>query len=66
MTGEYFKDVVKRVCETKHLNKTQVSRYLKIHKVTLNLYEKNGVPKYKAPLVMKRLNDLLFDIPCDI
>jgi hypothetical protein len=62
MTGQEFKMIVEEVCAEKNIKKTVLSINLGISKVTLNKYEKNGVPPQKLPLIMHRLKTYRFDV----
>jgi DNA-binding XRE family transcriptional regulator len=55
MSGQDFKKIVEGICITHNTNKTAMSKILGISKVTLNIYEKNGVPIQKVPLIMYRM-----------
>jgi DNA-binding transcriptional regulator YiaG len=62
MTGQHFKEIVESICMTKHVKKTVISRYLGISKVTLNKYEKFGVPIGKKAMVMSGIRNFMFDV----
>jgi hypothetical protein len=55
MNGQDFKQIVEEICAAHHTNKTAMSKILGISKVTLNIYEKKGVPVQKLPLIMHRM-----------
>ena len=62
MTGQHFKEIVESICMTRKVKKIAISRYLGISKVSLNLYEKNGVPIQVKPLIMMKLRKFMFDV----
>lgn len=61
MTNTEFSRIVADISEARKMNKTAIARQMGVSKVSLNLFEKNGVPASKVALYMSRIKPLLLD-----
>jgi len=61
MTGPHFKEIIQSVQLTTHCTQLEMAEKLLISTNTLRRYQRNGVPVAKAPIVMSRIKECLFN-----
>lgn len=61
MNPKHFKELLETVCVTTNSTKIQVADYLHVTPTWLSFWQRNGVPRTKAPMVLSRLKDYVFE-----
>lgn len=61
MNAPHFKELIETICISTNSTKVHVASVLNVHPYRINCWQRRGLPRTKAPLVVARLRKFLFE-----